>query len=560
MPPTTESLTKPDLLMASLADLDFVWKELITLIRPKCILEVGSEAGTLTRALLRNIEDLNTRFTVIDPAPTPSLQDWMEHPKVTFWRRRSLDVLPFFGGHDLVFLDGDHNAFTLEGEIRSLCSTMSKPKLIVFHDTGWPWGERDLYYDPSSIPPEFRHSYTESAGPVPGDGELKDWGYCFPGRFFVGLNDAKIPAGTRAPLEKALRDGPLNGWKHLFIPTIFGISICYNPDALKKEVVGFLERLTSAISILRPHLEGLERNRNDLFLSFLRTLNWGSFYEKKSASLTKALDEKQSLLDDCLQQLAKLTGEFNELIRKSVRYSICERRFFDVWHSTDGGIVKNSPSIFIPGPHGRKLKAIHPPAQESNHKKFGWLDRFSLRKIKIVDLRAVWKFRHEVHQWEDFCSTLFRVLEAGISREKEFLGKFREITILMATPLLEGRGRIPIKKVLSILGDELGDSLEEDQLHDMIADWTRKNIDLQKRAFSESFLESSEKLLFPDWLFDYRSSVVVPSNLDLGKVDSYSNFIRNLEGAPPNEMACLLCRDSLWPALSSFKGKAYYLR
>lgn len=31
--------------------------------------------------------------------------------------------------------------------------------MIFFHDVDWPYGRRDMYYQPDTIPPEYRHAY-----------------------------------------------------------------------------------------------------------------------------------------------------------------------------------------------------------------------------------------------------------------------------------------------------------------------------------------------------------------------------------------------------------------
>ena len=45
--------------------------------------------------------------------------------------------------------------------------------LTFLHDIGWPFGRRDQYHDPDSIPQEHRHPH-RLAGIVPGQAELTD--------------------------------------------------------------------------------------------------------------------------------------------------------------------------------------------------------------------------------------------------------------------------------------------------------------------------------------------------------------------------------------------------
>ena len=33
--------------------------------------------------------------------------------------------------------------------------------VMILHDVAWPYGRRDLYYDPATIPEEFRQPYAQ---------------------------------------------------------------------------------------------------------------------------------------------------------------------------------------------------------------------------------------------------------------------------------------------------------------------------------------------------------------------------------------------------------------
>ena len=83
----------------------------------------------------------------------------------------SHDVLPGLPPADVVLIDGDHNWYTVYHELRMLADTARRAgaplPVLVLHDVGWPYGRRDLYYEPDRIPEEFRQPYAR-AGMRPG--------------------------------------------------------------------------------------------------------------------------------------------------------------------------------------------------------------------------------------------------------------------------------------------------------------------------------------------------------------------------------------------------------
>jgi hypothetical protein len=94
--------------------------------------------------------------------------------RIKLCRGLSLEVIPKLSeAFDCILIDGDHNWFTVFNELQEI----EKRKLlkdggtIFFHDIGWPYGRRDLYYQPETIPNEFRHPYARQ-GIVNGKSEL----------------------------------------------------------------------------------------------------------------------------------------------------------------------------------------------------------------------------------------------------------------------------------------------------------------------------------------------------------------------------------------------------
>ncbi len=236
---------------------------LLEAMRPGVIVEVGVEVGTVTRPLLRWAQANGAVLHAIDPDPTLSV-DRLEDEYgegLRFHRRKSLEVLGEIAAVDLALIDGDHNWYTVINELRALEGRASEdgrePPLMLLHDVGWPYGRRDLYYDPEAIPEAQRQPHAR--------GGLR------PGRVELG-------AGLNDHLENALLEGtPANGvlsamedfiteskhpWRTWTIPGLSGMAILVSEALLKANgpLRALLERLDGA-EFLRAHCEAIEGAR-----------------------------------------------------------------------------------------------------------------------------------------------------------------------------------------------------------------------------------------------------------------------------------------------------------
>ena len=67
---------------------------------------------------------------------------------------------------DAALIDGDHNWYTVYNELRLLREVARDAgaplPVMILHDVGWPYGRRDLYYAPETIPEEFRQPYAQA--------------------------------------------------------------------------------------------------------------------------------------------------------------------------------------------------------------------------------------------------------------------------------------------------------------------------------------------------------------------------------------------------------------
>jgi hypothetical protein len=151
-----------------------VIRPILTAANPEVVVEVGAGAGAHTRRLAKFCGSREIALHVIDPAPgfDPSELGG----DVVFHERLSLDALPEIGPVDIALIDGDHNWYTVNQELKLLQrmsqSARRPTPLAICHDVCWPYGRRDLYYDPETIPVDYRQPW-ERAGIMPGRSGLQ---------------------------------------------------------------------------------------------------------------------------------------------------------------------------------------------------------------------------------------------------------------------------------------------------------------------------------------------------------------------------------------------------
>jgi GT2 family glycosyltransferase len=246
---------------------DAVFSPLLGALKPKRILEIGADLGTTTRLLLDYAEGHGSVVHVIDPRPVFDVdQLGSKHPDTfVFHRDLSLNVLPGLKPVDFALIDGDHNWYTVLNELRQLEQRASEKKarrlpVIALHDIEWPYGRRDLYYDPETIPVDKRRPF-EVRGLRPDSAELVDDG------LNSDLANATEPAerhsGVRGAIEDFMEESDTD-W-HLFeVPGEHGLGILVGANLLeeKKGVRELLES-TQEVDFLRDRIDSVEQARID---------------------------------------------------------------------------------------------------------------------------------------------------------------------------------------------------------------------------------------------------------------------------------------------------------
>ena len=154
-------------------------RPLLEATSPRVLVEVGVFTGKTSARLLEFAAEHDATVHLVDPVRHKllDLEGLQERygDRFVFHEARSLEALPRIRDADAVLLDGDHNWYTAYNELTSIASVATEEgrrfPLTFMHDVDWPYGRRDLYYDPDSVPAEHRLPYAH-AGVVPGRREL----------------------------------------------------------------------------------------------------------------------------------------------------------------------------------------------------------------------------------------------------------------------------------------------------------------------------------------------------------------------------------------------------
>lgn len=138
------------------------------------VCEIGASLGEGT-AMLVSVPGV--KDTVIDPCLDCDLAEkFSGNSGVSVRKGTSLEILPRLDeAFDCILIDGDHNWYTVYQELKTISSRqLLRPGgIIFFHDVEWPWGRRDMYYQPELIPSTYVHDWQQK-GLVRGKSELSE--------------------------------------------------------------------------------------------------------------------------------------------------------------------------------------------------------------------------------------------------------------------------------------------------------------------------------------------------------------------------------------------------
>lgn len=313
---------------AQIGSLEIFWpliEPVLDALRPRRICEIGVAAGALTDRLLAWAEKCDCAYVGIDPAPAAAVEERFGRigntPERQLLRQTSHAALPGLEPCDVYFIDGDHNYFTVQGELKWIADKIrsgeSRPggPVIFMHDVGWPWGRRDMYYLPTTVPEEARHPRSEALG-VPLDGEeLIEGGLREPGRYAIALRPGGPRNGVLTAVEDFLRGEDGMGWESIILPAAYGLAVLHRSadttlSAACRERLGNLRQMAATGGAF---LQACEEN-------FLRLYLYGEYHRHAAVtessahhSTLGAYDELQRRYDGLLVHNSAMERAYQDL-------------------------------------------------------------------------------------------------------------------------------------------------------------------------------------------------------------------------------------------------------
>jgi hypothetical protein len=253
-----------DVLIYSLSEHRDLIFALFAAAAPSSVVEIGSEAGGMTREMCDwAAGDGGRSFTAVEPFPVVEVRELAASVDAfTLVEGRSPEALDRVPPADAYLIDGDHNHWTVLHELEAIYADGREP-LAVLHDVGWPCARRDQYYAVDALPSEAVHPHSYSRGRAPGSSELVDRGFGGGGEFAVALEEGGPRNGVLTAVEDFL--GSRSGLEYAHVPAVFGLGVIWSSSAPYAEAVASL----LAPWDRNPLLERLEENRLRLYMRVL---------------------------------------------------------------------------------------------------------------------------------------------------------------------------------------------------------------------------------------------------------------------------------------------------
>jgi hypothetical protein len=253
---------------------DDIIEPLLRLRQPACLVEVGADEGITTRKLLEYCRPHHAILHTIDPLPKFDGAAWREQYGECFvlHQTTSVQALPGIDRLEVVLIDGDHNWYTVYHELKLLeqrSTQLAQPfPLVVFHDIGWPYCRRDMYYNPEQIPAEYRQPCAR-LGVLPGVSALQEHQGLNP-HLWHARHEGGPRNGVLTGIEDYLRETS-QSLKFINLPGYHGLGILFPWPSVEPD--GELARFLATLD-LPPHVQHylakLERSRVDLYCPLYR--------------------------------------------------------------------------------------------------------------------------------------------------------------------------------------------------------------------------------------------------------------------------------------------------
>ena len=256
-----------DVLIYSLSEHRELIFSVLSVVEPQRVVEIGSEAGGMSREMVAWAERAGAHFTTVEPFPIEEMRELdRSSDAFTLVKGRSPEALAQLDPADVYLIDGDHNHWTVLRELRAIYSGGAAVggAVAILHDVGWPCARRDQYYSVESLPREAVHPHSYTLGRVPGQAELVPGGFGGAGEFAVAVDEGGPCNGVLTAVEDFLAEHP-GELAFANVPAVFGLGIVYPTGA------PWSARLAELLAPWdgNPVLERIERNRVELYARVL---------------------------------------------------------------------------------------------------------------------------------------------------------------------------------------------------------------------------------------------------------------------------------------------------
>jgi len=221
--------TNPDDAGYSLGNFREIWGACFDAIGARSIVEVGAERGRLTQELLGWAQPSGAKVVAVEPKPISDLIELLdEFDGLEIVEELSHDALKHIDIPDVIVLDGDHNYYTLSGELRLISERAPEDRFpfLLFHDVCWPLSRRDQYAAPELIPDEHRQPYGEDIKVELGNEGTVERGLPFE---WAALREGGPGNGVMTAIEDFMEGRP--DLRLAVIPLFFGCGLLWSREA-----------------------------------------------------------------------------------------------------------------------------------------------------------------------------------------------------------------------------------------------------------------------------------------------------------------------------------------
>jgi hypothetical protein len=336
----TES-SEPELLLCSVSEYWEIIDRLLLLqdsVNPVAICEIGLDRGTTTRRLLEWITAHERELWCIDPEPPVDIdRACSESGRATVIRRRSPAALGSI--HQMLnfwIIDADHNYWSITQELATIhdqhLERLEDGGVVLVHDVGWPWARRDMYYDPSALPPDAVHLHSWKLGVQLGNPRLTPSGLRGEGAFAPAIDEGGAHNGVLTGVEEFLARHP-DTYEFALVPLFFGLGIIWTSRHRRSAAI----REACAPFDMSRLLQRAETNRLALYLAVL-----DRDCALRSQFLIAKQDRARSAED--LREVFDEIRDRDELIRRELR-SLLNSRWIRLLSLFERPIRKRRPGL-----------------------------------------------------------------------------------------------------------------------------------------------------------------------------------------------------------------------